>query len=108
MTASAVRINANPNPESAVDAREGSGAGPAPGAQHMRESAATLSALAQQSASFSPAAAGGSGAAPTQADPLADLNRSAFLPPYLFTTRVGHHGGRGAFQPRQQVLLWLT
>ena len=81
MTAPAGRIYANANPEHAVDAREGSGAGLAPGAQHMRESAATLSALAQQSASFSPAAAGGSGAAPAQADPLADLNRSASSPP---------------------------
>ncbi len=77
MIAQAGQTDPYPNPGHAVDAREGGGAGLAPGAQHMRESAATLSALAQQSASFSPAAAGGSGAAPAQADPLADLTRSA-------------------------------
>jgi len=46
------------------------------GAQHKRESAPTLDALAARSASYSPAAAGGSGAAaPPAGDPLADLTR---------------------------------
>ena len=63
------------------------------GAQHKRESAPTLDALAARSASYSPAAAGGSGAAaPPVGDPLADLTR---LGEQLAAMGGGGGGGEG-------------
>ncbi|KAK9840750.1 hypothetical protein WJX81_002254 [Elliptochloris bilobata] len=76
-----------------ADARGGAGDAPAP---HKRECAATLSALAQQSASFSPAAAGGSGSGPLPADPLADLARLSEQLTAMGAAADGKGGNTGA------------